>query len=60
MVVKKFTEIRPHISWAPLLEAQLQEWEELVKGAAIGVGIEVDSGLRTVKDKLQNAEERGA
>ena len=60
MAVKKFTEIRPLISWAPLLEPQLQEWEELVKGAAMEAGVEVNDELRTVKDRVQDAEEKGA
>jgi len=53
-------EIRAPLSWTPLLEPVMQEWEAMIAGAAMAAGLEIDHTLRAVKDVVQDAEERGA
>ena len=59
-VLTKMNEIRAPLSWTPLLEPVMQEWEAMIAGAAMAAGLEIDHTLRAVKDVVQDAEERGA
>lgn len=59
-VLKMIHDIRAPLSWAPLLESQMQEWETMIAGAASAAGIEVDHTLRASKDSVVDAELKGA
>lgn len=59
-VLKMIHDIRAPLSWAPLLESQMQEWEAMIAGAASAAGIEIDHILRASKDVVVDAEVKGA
>ena len=58
--LKMIHDIRAPLSWVPLLESQMQEWEAMIAGAASAAGIEVDHTLRASKDVVVDAEVKGA
>lgn len=59
-VLKMIHDIHAPLSWAPLLESQMQEWEAMIAGAASAAGIEIDHILRASKDVVVDAEVKGA
>jgi len=58
--VKMMNAIRAPLSWVPLLETQMQEWEAMIAGAAATAGVDVNLRIRPSKDVVEDAEEKGA
>ena len=59
-VLKMIHDIRGPLSWAPLLESQMQEWEAMIAGAASAAGLEIEHTVRASKDVVEHAEVKGA
>jgi len=58
--VKMMNAIRTPLSWVPLLETQMQEWEAMIAGAAASAGVDITLRMRPSKDVVEDAEEKGA
>jgi len=58
--VKMMNAIRTPLSWVPLLETQMQEWEAMIAGAAEAAGVDITLRIRPSKDVVEDAEEKGA